>query len=297
MNNPSPAPSKRVTPIQTGNSGFYTQVFREIQSGEIPLPTLPHLALRLRTVVKDENAGFGKLSRILETDPGVASYVLKVANTAAFSGSNRADDLKAAINRLGTRTLVNVVTTYCLRNLFRSRSKELREALREVWVVSARLGATCAVLAREVTRHSPDRALLSGLLANIGALPLIRAVDNRVSLRDSKELLAGVLERYSRQVGVMMLKAWEFDDWLLEVVRNYRQWHYSGSEAANLTDLVLVSDLLIRKSDETTFRPPALDQVPAIARVRARWPKVDWAPALLQQLADPLRDTQEQLAG
>jgi len=180
--------------------------------------------------------------------------------------------------------------------MFRSKSPALRETLRDVWVRSAKLGATCAVVAREITRQNTDRALLCGLLANIGALPLIRAVADRTCLTESPEVVREVMNRYSRQVGVMMLTNWEFDDWLVDAVRQYRQWHYASEENKSFADLVIVCDLLLLKSDDPGMAQPSLATVPAISRFSAQWPKVEWTPELLQSLSQQVKETEADLS-
>lgn len=195
---------------------------------------------------------------------------------------------------MGTGSLVNVVTSYCLRQMFRSRSAALRAVLREVWVGSARLGATCAVVAREVTRQNPDRALLSGLLANIGALPLIRALAERVDLTASPQIVESAVSRYGRQVGVMMLSKWGFEEWLLNAVRQHGVWHYT-SEERDFAELVIVCDLLLRKSQQADFVKPSLESVPAISNFAAKWPDVEWTPQLLADLESSVKETEAEL--
>ncbi|MFK7957477.1 MAG: HDOD domain-containing protein [Lysobacterales bacterium] len=287
----------RRSPLKVNTSGYYSRIFSEIQSGDIPLPSLPHLALQLRTAVRDDNTSFGTISRIIQTDPGVASYLLKLANSPAFASRNKATDLGSAVNRMGTGSLVNVVTTYCLRQLFRSKSPALRVALRNVWVRSAKLGATCAVVAREITRQNADRALLAGLLANVGALPLIRAVSERTPLSESHDVITQIIERYSRQVGVMMLTNWEFDDWLVESVRQYRQWHYVSEEKSSFADLVLVCDFLLNQQELPQSTQPSIQSVPAIQRFSNQWPDTEWTPSLLERLNQQVMETESDLNG
>ncbi|MEM6936179.1 MAG: HDOD domain-containing protein, partial [Pseudomonadota bacterium] len=95
-------PQSPLSKPRTGTAGFYSQIFHEIQTGKVPLPSLPHLALQLRSAVSDPNSGFETISRIIQTDPGVASYLLKLANSPAFAARHKAGDLASAINRMGT---------------------------------------------------------------------------------------------------------------------------------------------------------------------------------------------------
>ncbi len=297
INSPDATASVSRSPVSMNTSGYFSRIYADIQSGEIPLPSLPHLALQLRSAVKQDNSSFHTISRVIQTDPGVASYLLKLANSPAFASRNKAIDLNSAVNRLGTSSLVNVVTTYCLRQLFRSKSPALRQALRNIWVRSAKLGATCAVIAKEITKQNADRALLAGLLANIGALPLIRAVADRPAMADNPTIIDQVMEQYGRQVGVMMLTNWEFDDWLVEAVRQYRQWHHASEEKGCYSDLVIVSDVLLRKLEEPDFAQPSLQAVPAIRSFSAQWPNVEWTPALLESLAQQVKETEANLSG
>lgn len=274
-------------------SGLYTAIYKDIINGKVPLPSLPHLALRLRSMARDENTGFQAIAKIVETDPGAASYVLKLANSPAFGTRQKAENLAAAINRMGTSTLVNVVTSYSLRNLFRSKSPVLREALRQVWIKSARLGSTCAVLAREITRHNPDRALLAGLLAHIGALPLIRAAADRFEQAATAEVMQDITQAYGHQVGITLLREWQFDDWMIDVVRNQGVWHYTQPDKPDFAELVLVAELLMR--DPAQSSQPTLSSVPAIQRFSQQWPDVEWSPALLTELAEQVDKTEQTL--
>ncbi len=276
-------------------NGIFTAIFRDVQEGKVPLPSLPHLALSLRTVARDKSAGFNELSRVLQGDPGVASFVLKMANSATFGSRYPAENLNAAINRLGTRTMVNAVTAYSLRNLFRSNSAVLREVLRQIWAQSAELAATCAVIARRITHQDADRAMLGGLLANIGALPLINAAPARLDVAANPGVIEQAIKQFSRQVGVMMLSAWDFDPALIDIVRNREVWHHTGGPEPDLTDLVNVATLLIRKSREVEFAPPALRSVPSVIKFVRTWPGVDWTPTLIGEIAAEVDDAKDQM--
>lgn len=278
-------------------AGICSAVYQDVQDGKVPLPSLPDLAIRVRKLVRQQDFVFSDLAKIIETDPGLASFILKIANSPAFRGKFPTDKLAPAINRLGANAVTNIVTTYSLRTMFRSKSPALQQALRKVWNQSVYLGATSAVLADHLTRLDPDRALLGGLLANIGALPLLAAAGRRSDIAFDTNLVETMLRTYARQVGVVMLQAWQLDEELIDVVRNREVWHRQGEETADLTDVVLVASMIVNLETQPQFK--MLDEVsmPALQRLRPPPPDTHWSSELISEFLPEIEETRAELVG
>ena len=47
---------------------FVNELIQDLESGQLQLPTLPEVALRVRDVVDDENASAGQIAEIIAQD-------------------------------------------------------------------------------------------------------------------------------------------------------------------------------------------------------------------------------------
>lgn len=135
-----------------------------------PLPATAHRILEL---TQSEQISIPDLSRVIATDPALASAVLRIANSAAYGGRN-IDKLDVALMRIGTRELRDMAAAMCLLAAFRSPA-ELSLRLHDRSVVS---GAICSRLAKESGACSSGTAFTCGLLAEIGAMACV-AVDGK----------------------------------------------------------------------------------------------------------------------
>lgn len=294
----APSTSRSLGSAPVSNvAGICSAVYQDVQDGKVPLPSLPDLAIRVRKLVRQQDFVFSDLAKIIETDPGLASFILKIANSPAFRGKFPTDKLAPAINRLGANSVTNIVTTYSLRTMFRSKSPALQQALRKVWNQSVHLGATSAVLADHLTRLDPDRALLGGLLANIGALPLLAAAGRRSDIAFDTNLVETMLQTYARQVGVVMLQAWQLDEELIDVVRNREVWHRQGDESADLTDVVLVASMIVNLETQPQFKILDETSMPALQRLRPPPPDTHWSAELISEFLPEIEETRAELVG
>ncbi|HEY8944852.1 MAG TPA: HDOD domain-containing protein [Polyangiaceae bacterium] len=134
---------------------------------------LPATAQRILELTQSDEISIPNLSRVIATDPALASAVLRIANSAAYGGRN-IDKLDVALMRIGTRELRDMAAAMCVLAAFRSPG-ELSLRLHDRSVVS---GAICSRIAKESGTASTGTAFTCGLLAEIGAMACV-AVDGK----------------------------------------------------------------------------------------------------------------------
>ena len=139
--------------------------------------------------------------------------------------------------------------------------------MRRTWQTSARLAALSVVLARHCPHFSPERALLAGLLQDIGVLPILNVLNKfHDQLTDEAQVYRAV-DRYAAQVGMVLLKQWEFEPDMVEVARSRGDWHRDPQPTPDMADLVLIARLhsnIVWGNDEEL---PAMDTVPAFSKL------------------------------
>jgi len=79
------------------------------------MPSLPDRFFRIRQIIESEESGSGELAKIIGTDQGTASMVLKVANSVYYSPTGKpVGQLTRAIARLGYKETANIAMTMSL---------------------------------------------------------------------------------------------------------------------------------------------------------------------------------------
>ena len=258
----SHAAAAKPTPVIT----LISDSCRKLLSNEATLPSMPDVATRIHSAMSSPNWSVSTISAIIKGDPGTTAYLLQIANSALYAGVEPIRDIDQAIGRIGLDRTRALVMAHAVRSMFETRSKILSELMRRTWRRSARLAATSAVLAHRCTRVSPERALLAGLLQDIGVLPILSVLDRYQDQLTGEAQAQGVIDRYAHQVGLVLLKHWDFEADMVEVARSRGDWLRDPRPEPDLADLVLLASLNERLAEGPADDLPRLDTLPAFAK-------------------------------
>ncbi|WP_181919212.1 HDOD domain-containing protein [Alkalilimnicola ehrlichii] len=226
----------------TGVQLFY-RLFEDLREDRLSLPSMPDIALRVREAVKEEDIAAGELARIIQNDPAVAARVVRAANAAAYAGQAQVDSLTAAILRLGHKVTRDLVTAVTLREVFHSVNPMLNKRMLELWRHSTLVAATSAVLARKLAGFASERALLAGLVHDIGVVPMLAHAGSYPKLVRNPALLEATLREFRGQVGGMILRRWGFSESLAAVPVYAEDWWRAHHGAPDYADLVMAAQL------------------------------------------------------
>jgi HD-like signal output (HDOD) protein len=202
---------------------------------------MPDIAARMVTEMRQPNCDASSISSIIRMDPGTTAYLLRIANSALYGGVSKVLKVENAIVRIGLTAARNLVTAHAVRAMFFTSSPMLSTIMDQSWRSSARLAALSSVLASRCSTFSPERAMLAGLFQDIGTLPILKALESVDESLLDEALVRRVIDRFSTQVGVALLRYWKFDEDLMEVVRSRCDWHRNPQPYPDLADLVLLA--------------------------------------------------------
>ena len=207
-----------------------------IADGKIAVPSMPMAVVQCMQILHSPDANHQEIVRVLETDPSLAARVLKVGNSARFSGLQRAANLGQAVVRVGQRELKTLVTEAAVRSVFNSNDARIADACHGIWTHSRAV----ALIAREVAimarSGNPEEAYLAGLLHDVGKpivagflLDLERAMVGR-QVGVSAWLKAGqwiaIVQDIHRPVGLALGARWQMPTAVLKAIEgcsDYRQ--------------------------------------------------------------------------
>ncbi|HJP36207.1 MAG TPA: HDOD domain-containing protein [Gammaproteobacteria bacterium] len=187
-------------------------VYHALMSDELILPTLPDVALRIREAANDKSASVENVARVIQADASTAAYCISIANNAIHAGVAEIDNVLDAVVRMGIQPTRDVVVAYTIRSLFASKDPGSKQLMREAWKHSCRIAALSYILARDGARLNAERALLAGLLHDIGVTVLINEAGAYPTLLNDPDSFAELCRELSGQIGATVLRAWNFPE-------------------------------------------------------------------------------------
>lgn len=247
------------------------RILHDIQSAQknntLIIPTLPDLAEQIRQAVQDPDNDAENIARIIQADPAIAARIVYMSNSPVYRGKSQINTCHAAVSRMGLKATRDAVMSATLQQLFNSESKSTRKLLQELWNTSTHVAAICAVIARLTRRLDEDRAMLAGLLHNIGALPIIVYAEKYPRIATNPELLNDIIDKEGTRVGGAILKRWKFDHDLVTVANECHQWQRDPGPEVDYCDLVILAQLYSALNTPQMELLPRIDTVPAFKKL------------------------------
>ena len=214
-----------------------------LDKDQLDLPSLPEVALRIRDEAESEHVSATSLSAVVSEDPGLATQLVRVANSPMFRATRSIDDLSQAISRLGVDYSANIVTGMAMQQMFQATSEFVDRKIRDIWKHSIDLAAWSSILTKRFTNLRPDQATLAGLTHSIGTLPILSWVEENDHLIQDSLTLDRVIDSIHPSIGTMILQHWNFADEIVAVPSGYADLTRE-SKQLDYVDVVCVANLL-----------------------------------------------------
>jgi len=246
------------------NNRLFRAVYKDLMKDCLIIPTLPKIALSVRKAIAEE-AAVRKIELLLRADPALAAMLVKIANSALFRSRKTVSTIEQAIIRLGMKTLRSLVTSYAVKNLFESKSRSLQKRMNLLWVHTTEVAAVSFVLARTLGGFDAEKALLIGLLHNVGVLPILGYADRYPDIAEDDVALDDTTDKLSHVIGEIMLAKWGFDDDFVNTVRGAADWLRESPVSADYCDLVMVAKRHVYIGKHLAL--PALLDMPAFHKL------------------------------
>lgn len=235
-------------PAENLGKKIAAEVIAALEAGQLELPTLPDMAIRIRESLENPEISVEKLVHILSTDPVVTVHIIRAANNSSLYNGSKVDNLRDAVSRLGYRLLYSIVMNVTLAELFQAKDLSIDRALRRLWQHSREVAAHCYVLAKKRDHLNPEVALLTGLVHDIGALPLYLSAD-RLRLHPDQVTLEGLIQEHAAAISPRLLQSWNFPDSLVSIVSAHKNPRFAISpDLADYVDVLTMANLQMEES-------------------------------------------------
>lgn len=246
---------------------LFSRLYQDYLDDQLAVPSMPDIALRVRRAIDDPNKNVEDIAKIVQADPGLTARLVQVANSPLYRGTTPVLGCRQAVTRLGLQQTRNLVYSFALKQLFRADSAPLRKRMIGMWQHTASVAAIAAVLAKLTPGFEIDRGLLAGLVHDIGVLPILSYAERYPQLLANPAVFDDVLARLRGQIGVLVLRKWEFEEDLAMVALEAENWERDAGPEVDYADLIIIAQLHSYVGTPRMATLPAIDQVPAFTKL------------------------------
>jgi len=214
------------------------------------LKSFPAVAQRVLGLLSVPDVQLSKVQEAMESDPSLASQLLRLANSAAFRPRSPYTSLEQAIVRLGTRQVSDLVAGVATLGLFRDTGG-IGPRVKEH---SVGVAAVARVLATQARDPSVGVAFLAGLLHDVGKLLSLQVAEmpyeslspELLERADGVHIEERIRLGYDHAVlGAHVLEKWKMDGLLTRAVA----WHHQpirayeiGGDVAKVVSYLRIGD-------------------------------------------------------
>jgi HD-like signal output (HDOD) protein len=196
---------------------------------ELAVPLLPEVAVRIVRVGTKDSTNAQQLADIINADPALTMYVLRIAASAAKRPKSPIVSLPHAVAWLGFDEVANIAFTLALQGKMLDVKGQQHKA-RRLWRHSLASALWSRQLAHMLARET-GMCYLCGLLHNIGKVVTLGAVHD-LSLSAGRKLASEeydrLIETFHRHVGTHVVGAWGLPPRVLVVTSHWEAYASAG---------------------------------------------------------------------
>ena len=153
----------------------FKSIAAQASRGELTFPTSVAASVKLQQALSDPDCHIDAAAQLVQANPLLAARTVAIANSVAYNRSgNEISSVRAAVQRMGVRTLQSLVAALIVRQIGSAVTDPVAKAkLTQLWEHTAHVAALAQVLARRVTRVDPDTALFAGIVHEVGGFYML----------------------------------------------------------------------------------------------------------------------------
>ena len=245
---------------------FVSLLALELDNGDIALPSLPDVVMKIRRMLESDDADFGIISQAVSVDAALVSKLFVFANSAYYNRANiEIETLDAAIGRLGFEVVRNTAMSLAMKQLYASeKHSHAAKHLRAIWARGMKLSSMSFAVARRTTAVNVETAFLCGLMHEVGKLYIVTKAEEFPEILGDPRSLDAMFEEWNPQISKSIIESWGFTKEMAESADPANYLDEDPDSPIRLVDVVLVAKLLV---DDADVEGLELDDVPSCVKL------------------------------
>jgi putative nucleotidyltransferase with HDIG domain len=252
---------------QATKDAFVSKLLKDLDEDRLVLPTLPEVAIKVRDTLEDENASMKQVAEVIGTDAALTARIIQVANSPLLRTSRPSETVDAAVARMGSTMVRNLVTSMVMEQMFQATTEATDKRLRAIWEHSVQVAAIAHALAGQFTRLQPDQAMLAGLVHDIGTLPILSRAEDVPELLEDEAALDDIIAETHTRLGAAILEKWHFPAELIAAVAEHETLGRDHEGEAEYADVVIVANLQSHLGSDHRLTQVDWGSVPAFGKL------------------------------
>ncbi len=254
--------------LNKAENNLFDSLLQAFMHNKLDLPALPEAALKVRQAINNPDVGSTEIIQIVQSDPVLSARLVKVANSPLYGTWREIKTVRDAVRRLGLETTKNLSFSLSVKQLFSAKTSIIKKYVQQIYNESTSIAAIAFVIAQTQAEHlDPEQALLSGLIQNLGLIPILKYIDMHPSMMQSAESLGKSINNLQLPVSTLIFNEWNFNPEFIDIVEHGENWIRNTDGSADYCDVVIAARLLyLQEKDELPVEH--LQKLPVIQKLQ-----------------------------
>lgn len=235
------------------------------------LGMLPQVTSQVLRLVDNPNASPRQIGALIERDAGLASKLLKSANSAYYGAPGKIKTVTQAISVMGLSAVRSIVMGQAYQQMSSVRGASKRFDRLVFWQHSLATASAARVLAKLKGWRDPEEAFLAGLLHDSGRLVMDKFLPNEfdqilsIALERAIPLLDAereVLGYTHVEVGELLGAEWNLPESIREAIRRHHD--EVSYDACPLGAIVYAANVLAHQTGFALGAPVLYELAPPV---------------------------------
>jgi HD-like signal output (HDOD) protein len=234
---------------------------QEIITNNTELASPPDIYLKITETLDAPSKNAQDLAEIINLDPGLATRVLRIVNSALYSFSANITSISHAVSIIGAKELKNVVLTTIIVDRFSQSSNDLIST-DQFWSLSVKAALFSKALGKHHKEHSKmDALFICGLLHKVGLFIIYNKLPEQAHAATLLSQTRSISEAEAQNqllgfnyadVGSALAKQWKLPEVIQVTLQNQLNPKSGCPYAVETAVLSLARSLSEMKSDDET---------------------------------------------
>ncbi len=196
---------------------------------QFKLPPTPYTLNEIQKEIKKDDFEIGKIANLIAQDAALSALILRSVNSSFFSLRQEVSSIHQAINLLGVKNTINIVSALILRQGMTDDGLPMPPRF---WDSPTNVALISAALTKQLTRLATDEAYMLGLFHNVGHVLMMSKFDGYGAFLEHNFnpyddcLIALEIEQFAIEhasLGYVLAKTWGLSDYVCQIIRYHHR--------------------------------------------------------------------------
>jgi HD-like signal output (HDOD) protein len=204
---------------------------RELAKLVQQVPSLPLTFQRINELVTNPRSSANQITEAVTADQGLATRILRLANSSFYGLSARIDTISQAVTIIGTRQLRDLALATAVLDLFKDVPNAALNG-KAFWEHALAVGSATRLIAAKRGERETERHFVSGMLHDIGLVVMAQQMPDQVTAHvraaETANQPLSMIERRDlgfdhAELGAHVIEHWRLPPSLIEVAAQHHQ--------------------------------------------------------------------------